>query len=319
MSPQPLRAVIADDEPAVRRHLRDLLAHGGAQTVAECGTGADTVRAAAALRPELVCLDVRMPDGDGLDVARHLVGRSSDPSFAPQARASGPMPQIVFATGYPDYAAEAFDLDAADYLVKPLSASRVLEALQRVRRRLDSARRLSGPAPSPAPPARPPGRGPTLAPPARSPAAVVAAAHAPRVLVPAGDHHVALAPETIRYAEATGRGVRLHTDRGAFDLAIPLARLERVLAGCGFLRTHRAYLVNLTRVRAFVPWSRHVHSLLLDGGQETHIPVAKSRLAAFRGSVIWITNPGGRASGPGACRKSGGGQRGEPRAGPGDR
>jgi hypothetical protein len=82
-----------------------------------------------------------------------------------------------------------------------------------------------------------------------------------------------------------------------------MSKVERLLGRRGFLRTHRAYLVNLGRVRALVPWSRHVHTLVLDDGKETHVPVAKSRLATLRGSVIWIRGSGGGRGGPGATRE----------------
>jgi DNA-binding LytR/AlgR family response regulator len=173
--------------------------------------------------------------------------------------------------GYADYAAPAFDLDAADYLIKPLTAARVEEAVRRVRSR------LSRPA------------GPEIA---RAEMSKV-----PRVFLPQDDHHVALAPEVIRYAVAHQRFCEVHTDGETHRLRARLSRLEELLAPYGFVRTHRAYLVNLHRVRALVPWSRHVASVLLDDGGETHIPVAKSRLSVFRRSVVWIAAGGGRPRG----------------------
>jgi len=242
-----LRAVIADDEPWARTHLRELLDACRVQTLAECSTGHEVLAAAARERPDALWLDVRMPDIDGLEVARRLH--------------ASPRPAIVFTTGYTDYAAPAFDLDAADYLIKPLTAARVEEAVRRIRSRLsgpDVGRAVS------------------------------------RVFIPSGDHHVALAPESIRYVVAQRRFCVVHADDGTHRLRTRLSRLEAMLVPHGFLRTHRAYLVNLCRVRALVPWSRHVASVLLDDPDETHVPVAKARLGAFRRSVIWVGAAGGR-------------------------
>ena len=248
-----LRAVIADDEPWARSHLRALLDACHVRTLAECSTGHEAIAAAAQERPDVVCLDVRMPDLDGLEVARRLRGDVR--------------PAIVFTTGYADYAAPAFDLDAADYLIKPLAAARVEEAVRRVRSRLSRLEiGMAGDAPVRA---------------------------VSRVFVPQGDHHVSLAPESIRYVVAQRRFCLVHADE-THRLRTRLSRLERMLVPLGFLRTHRAYLVNLYRVRALVPWSRHVASVLLDDSEETHVPVAKSRLAAFRRSVIWVAATGGR-------------------------
>lgn len=279
-----LRAVIADDEPGARWHLRDLLEGCRVHTVAECATGGDVLAAVARARPDFVCLDVRMPDPDGVEVARHL--------------ARGLRPVIVFTTGYADYAAAAFELDAADYLVKPLTGPRVTEAVRRVRERLW---RVEGAASMPG-----------------------AAGPISRLFIPAGDHRLALAPEVIRFIEAREGACLVHADDGVHPVRTPLARFEQMLAPYGFLRTHRAYLVNLSRVRAVIPWSRHVHSLLLDAGKETHgkethVPVAKSRLAAFRRHVIWIAETGGLHRGPGDQGQGGDRRRRQSGSGPGDR
>ncbi len=273
IAPMRLTAAIADDEPAARWHLRALLETCGVHTVAECATGNDILAAMVGARLDLVCLDVRMPERDGLDVARALAGR--------------PRPAVVFTTGYRDYAAAAYDLGAVDYLVKPLSRARVTEAVGRVRSRLGRGEITGGFSGPP-----------------------------PRLFVPAGDCHQAIAPEAIRFVEAQRGVCILHADDGGHPVRAPIARLERALTPYGFLRTHRAYLVNLRRVRALVTWSRHAHSLLLDAGKETHVPVAKSRLAAFRRHVIWIAGTGRPRDGLGPEGQSGDCRRREQGTGP---
>jgi DNA-binding LytR/AlgR family response regulator len=288
-----LRALIADDEAGARWHLCALLEACQVRTVGECTTGAEVLAALDSTRPDLLCLDVRLPDIDGIEVARRsrLVGDGH----------VGARPAVVFTTGYPDYAAPAFEVDVADYLVKPLAAARVEQAVRRVRARLQ---RFDGaPAYAPAAPELPPPR----------------LASIPRIFIPAADHHLALAPDAIRFIEARDGGSLVHGDDGTHRLQATLDRLERLLTPFGFLRTHRAYLVNLHRVRALVPWSRHVHSLLLDGGKETHVPVAKSRLAAFRRSVIWISQTGASPHGPGTAGQGRDRSRRQPGTGPRDR
>src|SRR5260370_36775852 len=122
-----MRAIIADDEPLARRGIRQLLGpHGDIAVVAETKNGRETVRALRELKPELVFLDVQMPELDGFGVLREI----------------GPkhMPAVIFVTAYDEFAVRAFDAHALDYLVKPLELARFCEAVERVRERLRSTR-----------------------------------------------------------------------------------------------------------------------------------------------------------------------------------
>lgn len=120
-----LRAVIADDEPLARARLRRLLEDGqGVEIVAECASGDEAVAAVHNLQPDVVFLDIRMPDLDGFGVLGDL---------NPARR-----PCVVFVTAYADHALRAFDADAVDYLLKPYSSERLQAALARVRRMLAS-------------------------------------------------------------------------------------------------------------------------------------------------------------------------------------
>src|SRR5919199_87748 len=121
-----IRAVIADDEPLARRGIRQLLGpHRDIAVVAEARNGRETLRALRELRPDLLFLDVQMPDLDGFDVLREIGAKS--------------MPAVIFVTAYDEFAVRAFDAHALDYLVKPLVESRFNEAIERVRYRLRSA------------------------------------------------------------------------------------------------------------------------------------------------------------------------------------
>lgn len=117
-----MRVLIADDEPFARQRLRDLLATiEGAEVVGEAETGRDAFDRAAELRPDAVLLDIAMPVMDGLEAARHLAHLD-------------PPPAVIFCTAYDAHALAAFESGAIDYLLKPVRAERLAEALQKARR-----------------------------------------------------------------------------------------------------------------------------------------------------------------------------------------
>jgi DNA-binding LytR/AlgR family response regulator len=115
----PLRVLIADDEPRARQFLEKLLAeHPGVEVVGTARGGAEAIEKIAALKPEVAFLDIHMPDLSGLEVARHVKGDA--------------MPIVVFVTAYDQYAVEAFEVAAVDYLLKPIRRERLAETLERV-------------------------------------------------------------------------------------------------------------------------------------------------------------------------------------------
>jgi len=160
---------------------------------------------------------------------------------------------VVFVTGFPDYALPAFELGASDYLLKPVSRDRLGRALARV----------SG-----------------------SPS-VRESAGVDRLCVREGEGRVLLPVRSVLYARRDGGITTMTLEQEAVRLRLPLDRLDRVLAPHGFFRSHRAFLVNLRRVRRIVPWSRDAQSLLLDDAKETLIPLAKSRVQDLRGHLLW--------------------------------
>jgi len=122
-----IRALIADDEPLARRGVIQLLeAHGDVRVVGEARDGSEAVRLIRALQPDLLFLDVQMPDNDGFNVLART--------------APADLPLVIFLTAYEEFAARAFDVDAVDYVVKPSSRQRFDRALGRARQRLQQLR-----------------------------------------------------------------------------------------------------------------------------------------------------------------------------------
>jgi len=116
---RPVRALIADDEPRARQFLAKLLhEHADVEVVGEARSGAETLAMVARLAPEVVFLDIQMPDLSGLEVARHLTGDGA--------------PVVVFVTAYDRHAVEAFEVAALDYLLKPIRRERLADAVRRV-------------------------------------------------------------------------------------------------------------------------------------------------------------------------------------------
>jgi two-component system, LytTR family, response regulator AlgR len=124
-----LRILIVDDEPPARARLKQLLAdcaeHVALTVAGEADGGLRALLAVEQLQPDLVLLDIHMPDMDGIEVARHLAARASEAS---------PAPAVVFITAYDEHALAAFEVQALDYLLKPVSAERLAAALARARR-----------------------------------------------------------------------------------------------------------------------------------------------------------------------------------------
>jgi two-component system LytT family response regulator len=223
-----IRALIADDEPAGRSTLRLLLGQDSeVQIVGECRTGADTVDAVLRLRPDLLFLDIQMPGGTGFEVLAEL---------PPEA-----VPLVVFVTAYDRYSLQAFEVHAADYLLKPFSDRRFRSALTHAKERL---RARSAP------------RGEPLA---------LAAPAADRLAIRTSDGVLMLATAEIDWIEARGDYARIHRGARSDLVRESLSSLEARLGPTRFVRIHRSAIVNLARVREFKPANGGMVAVLADG------------------------------------------------------
>jgi two-component system, LytTR family, response regulator len=228
---EPLRIVIVDDEPLARRRLRDLLDDAdGVSLVAECRNGTTVLDVVTSTRPDVVLLDIEMPGHDGIAVAELLRALGDD----------GPV--FIFVTAHAEHALQAFDVRAADYLLKPYSAERLVAALDRAREllRARQADRLAalrttvraelrellgadGAAPTPS--------------------------YAEQFAVTIGRRTVFVRAERIDRILAEGNYVRLCVGQESYLLRAPMQEMERQLDPRQFARVHRSAIVRIDRVR----------------------------------------------------------------------
>ncbi|EIE98261.1 LytR/AlgR family response regulator transcription factor [Saccharomonospora glauca] len=205
-----LRVLAVDDVPAALDDLCEMLRD--APEVAEVTAAGDTVTALKQLQSEefdAVFLDIAMPGLDGLELASLLTKLAKPPA-------------IVFVTAYDEHAVAAFGIGAVDYLLKPVRPERLADALARVSRLVSTSAQQS---PQPAPDA-------------------LAA-----LPVESGGRTRYVSRQDVRFVEAHGDYVRLHTRSGVHLVRMPISRLEEYWASAGFVRTHRGFLVALSAVR----------------------------------------------------------------------
>lgn len=237
-----LSALVVDDELLARDELVYLLQKSGrVGQVREAASGKAALAEVARNRPDVVFLDVQMPEMDGFTVAAALLTQPAPPA-------------IVFATAYDDYALKAFEVHAADYLLKPLDPARVSRCVERLaakpteegRSQLDELLRfLKGPGPI------------------------------RRIPLDGNGRTVLVSPSDVLYA-STGKTDRIVlTTQGEYSSSLSLHELEERL-GSTFLRVHRQYLVNMERVREFIPYPGGTASLGLGG--KLQVPVARTQV-----------------------------------------
>lgn len=235
----PIRVLIVDDEPLARERIRTLLAEEqDVEIVGECVNGTEALAAIAEKLPDGVFLDVQMPGLTGFDVLRSLP--------------EGVAPVIIFTTAHDEFALQAFEVNASDYLLKPFKQARFRQALDRLRREAASPsaagtnRQLTNWLDQRAP----------LAPGLR------------RLMVRTGDRVVILRLEEIDWIEAAGNYAILHVGKTNHLLRETMTRLEEQLPSELFFRASRSAFIHISRVRELQPLPGGQHVILLQDGQK---------------------------------------------------
>jgi two-component system LytT family response regulator len=233
----PLTTLIVDDEPLAREGLRMLLAEDPeVENIYEARNGREAVSVIHGRRPDLVFLDVQMPDMDGFGVLREVGAER--------------MPAVVLVTAHDQYAIRAFEINAIDYLLKPVTADRFSHALQRAKTRLT---------------ATPPQEAErqilslleTIAAPRR---------YIKRLSVQAAGRTLLLAVEDLDWIQAAENYVQLHTGRASHLIHVTMTALEKSLDPEMFLRIHRSLIVNVRRIKEIQAGAHADYVIVLDTG-----------------------------------------------------
>jgi two-component system LytT family response regulator len=248
-----VRALIVDDEPPARNLIQEYLEDvDGIETIGECGNGREAVETINEEIPDLVFLDVQMPGLDGFDVLERI----------------DTLPDIIFSTAYDEYAIQAFDAGAVDYLLKPYSKDRFRQAVNRALDRFDRnakdyADRL---------------------------AALLENARAEdestlnRLYVRHGDKIIPVDPEDIRWVEAAGDYSKLHTDDKTYLSSKGIGDLEERLDATNFIRIHRSHMVAFSALDHLYSDGSGGYKVVLDDG--TDLRVSRSYASEVRDRLL---------------------------------
>jgi two-component system LytT family response regulator/two-component system response regulator LytT len=273
-----ISAIIVDDEQLAREELKYLLdSAGGVEVVAQGTNGIEAVDLIEEHHPDLVFLDVQMPGQDGFAVIKRLMERN-----AKDGADAEPLPQIVFATAYDQYAVRAFDVNAVDYILKPFDRSRVIQALERVRRRMAGGAQGAA------------GNGGGQESPIESqleallrllnrPQGASRAAQPAKLIVQAQSRLLLIDQADICYAAIDEGVIRVATQ--SFEGQSKCRTLEELLELLDpalFWRAHRGFVVNLNHIREVVPWFKSSYQLRMDDKRQSEIPVSRAQTRRLR-------------------------------------
>jgi two-component system LytT family response regulator len=234
-----IRTVIADDENLARKKLRVLLnAEYGVNVVAECKDGKQAIAAVEAHKPDLLLLDIQMPDLDGFQVQERIPADQ--------------MPVVIFTTAYDQYAIRAFETNALDYLLKPFNQERLHRALERVKAELLKSHEHSVKArildllgktkPEPA--------------------------QLRRLVIRTGGRVVFLDLDEVDWIEAAANYVKLHVGKESYLLREGIGHIACKLDPERFVRIHRSSIVNVSRIRELQPCDSGEYIAVLRDGKE---------------------------------------------------
>ncbi len=253
----PLSAVIVDDEQLARDELAYLLKDvGDINVVAQGKNGVEAVNLIREHNPDLVFLDVQMPGLDGFGVIKKLLDRKV------------PLPKIVFATAFDQYAVKAFEVNAVDYLLKPFDKKRVVQSVQKARAKLESSTTSSD-------------KLETLVRMLESQKPQTS-----KILIKAAGRLFLVDQKDICYASIEDGVISVATSGAAgMEGQSNCRTLEELLDSLDpnlFWRAHRSYLVNINRIKEVVPWFKSSYQLRMDDKKQTEIPVSRAQTRRLR-------------------------------------
>ena len=237
MKNAPIRALIADDEALARKFIRRMLKDNhDVEIVGECSNGKDAVAMIRKQNPDVVFLDVQMPEMDGFAVLESI--------------GVDQLPEIIFTTAYEEYAIRAFELHALDYLLKPFDQARFKDAIKHAKERFRSQRQKEG----------------RLQMSALLESIKNKPQHLDRLVIKAGGRITFLSTDEITWIEADDKYVHLHTAKISPMVRQTLSAMETQLDPRKFRRIHRSVIVNVERIRELQPLFSGEYSILLEDG-----------------------------------------------------
>jgi two-component system, LytTR family, response regulator len=237
MKTAPLRAVIADDEALARKFIRRMLKDDhDLEVIGECNNGKEAVAMIRKQNPDVVFLDVQMPEMDGFAVLESIAAER--------------LPEVIFTTAYEQYAIRAFELHALDYLLKPFDQARFKEAIKYAKERFRSQRHNHG----------------------RMQISAMLeniknkSQYLDRLVIKAGGRITFLSTDEINWIEADDKYVHLHTSKATPMVRQTLSAMEAQLDPQKFRRVHRSAIVNVERITELQPLFSGEYSILLGDG-----------------------------------------------------
>lgn len=249
-----IRALVVDDEPLARDMIREMLeADSEVEIVAECANGREAVEAIKSLTPDVLFLDIQMPELGGFEVLESLE--------------AGATPYIIFVTAYDQYAVRAFEVHALDYLLKPFDRERFDAAWQRVKSQVteDLSRERdrdilalleelkSGPR------------------------------HLERLVIKTGGRVFFLNVQDIYCIEAEGNYVRVYDNQKAYLLRETISNLEEQLDPRQFRRIHRSAIVKIDRIKEMQPWFHGEYRVIMENGKQ--LTLTRNYRSNFQGAI----------------------------------
>ena len=242
-----IRALIVDDEPLARNRVRLLTApHSDVEIIAECSSSREAAQVMTSETPALLFLDVEMPDANGFAIA--------------SARDTERTPAVVFVTAHEQFALQAFEANAVDYLVKPFSQERFDRAMDRVRRFLGHGASVALPRP---------------------------ARRRERFAIRARGQVLFVKSTALEWIAAEGNYARLHTPEGSYLIRESLQSLESELDPELFVRVHRSAIVNIERVRKLLVGPEGAFSIILQSDATVSLgPTYRDRLEQLLGQKL---------------------------------
>ncbi|MFD1361235.1 LytR/AlgR family response regulator transcription factor [Lentibacillus salinarum] len=238
-----IHAMIAEDEQLAREDMIYLLEKEPDVVLCPSAeTGNQLVNLYVEYEPDVIFLDVEMPGMTGVDAVKQIVELAY---LHP--------PLFIFTTAYDEYAMEAFEIEAVDYLLKPYDDVRFQKTMRRIRKQMaQTGMKQDKHAETQTDPAT------------------------EKLLIDDGERMVVLAPEAIYYAVPDNRMLAIHTQDEVIECRMTLQELEDKLHGLSFFRTHRSYLVNLNYIKEITPWVNGAYNVTLTDKDQTTLPVSRS-------------------------------------------